>query len=75
MEFFLFFLRKISQLHAVLEPTTRLLISEKSAPQYCFFVNCNKYEKIPPPCPYFNLHVYLILENFPTYTLLKLHAY
>ena len=60
MDFFLFFLRKIFQLNALLEPPS-LLISEKSAPN-------NKYEKNPPPCPYLNLHVYLILAIFPSYT-------
>ena len=32
-------------------------------------------KKNPNYMPYQNLHVYLILENFPTYTLLQLHAY
>ena len=41
MEFFLFFLRKFSQLHALLE-TPRLLIYEKPA-TYTFL--CNKYLK------------------------------
>jgi hypothetical protein len=42
MEFFLFFLRKFSQLHALLEPP-RLLISEKPARNTVF--SCNKYQK------------------------------
>ena len=37
MEFFLFFLRKFSQRHALLEPP-RLLTSEKSAPNTVFYV-------------------------------------
>ena len=44
MEFFLFFLRKFSQLHALLEPP-RLLISEKPASNTVFL--CNKYIKNP----------------------------
>ena len=42
MEFFLFFLRTFSQLHALLE-SPRLLISEKPATNTVFL--CNKYEK------------------------------
>ena len=37
MEFFLFFLRKFYQLHALLEPS-RLLISEKSASNTAFYL-------------------------------------
>ena len=44
MEFFLFFLRKFSQLHALLEPPS-LLIFEKPASNSVFL--CNKYKKIP----------------------------
>ena len=46
MEFFLFFLRTFSQLHALLEPP-RLLISEKSVPNAVSYVMNMK--KIPPP--------------------------
>ena len=72
MQQILFFLRHFSHLHALLEPT-HLLISEKSAPNTVFYVISMK--KIPPPRPYLNLHVYLILDIFPTYTLFKFHAY
>ena len=44
MEFLLFFLRKFSQLHALLEPP-RLLISEKPATNTVFYVV--NIEKIP----------------------------
>ena len=72
MEFLLFFLRKFSQLHALLEPP-RLLISEKSTPSTVFHVINMK--KFPPPRPYLNLHVYSISDISSTYTFLKLHAY
>ena len=72
MEFFLFFLRKFPQLHALLEPP-HLLISEKSTPNIVFL--CNKYEKETPLLPYLYLHFYLIMDIFPTYTLLKYYGY
>ena len=52
--------------------STLLLISEKSAPNTVFYLINMK--KIPSPHPYLNLHFKIILDIFPTYTLLKLHA-
>ena len=63
MEFFLFFLRTFSQLHALLE-SPRLLISEKPATNTVFYVI--NIKKIPPTCLIRTSTFNYFLEEVPT---------